>query len=150
MKQTVSGLRPLAKIKPPRWEYIVLGLIVTGLIILGVSGAIVANRIKEPRRVSDRFVHSMLSKDAAAAYELTSEPYRQSTSPIEFRTITDQFSESIKTQPKAREHKIERSDIDVLIATVEYEIPGTSGNRLIVKLIKENDNWRVLTINNLR
>lgn len=150
MKHNPSNTRPTQKIKPPRWEYIVLGLIVTGLVILGISGAIVANRIKEPRRVSDRFVHSMLSNDAAAAYELTSEPYRQSTSPIEFRTIIDQFNESIKTQPKVNDHRIERSDTDVLIATVEYEIPGTSGNMLIVKLIKENDNWRVLTVNNLR
>jgi len=138
------------RVKPPRWEYVVLGLIVTGLVILGVIGAMVSNKIKEPRNISDKFVYSLLSKDVATAYELTSEPYKQSTNPIAFREIADEFSTTIKTQPKAKDYRIERSVNDVLVATVEYDIPGTSSNRLLVKLIKENDNWRILTINNLR
>lgn len=150
MQSSTSVKRQVQRIKPPRWEYVILGLIVTGLIILGISGAVVANRIKEPRRVSDRFVHSMLSRDAAGAYELTSEPYRQSVGPIDFRNVIDRYDETIKTTPKVVDHQIERTSTDVLVATVEYEIPGTSDNRLIVKLIKENDNWRVLTINTLR
>jgi hypothetical protein len=143
--------RPSAqKIKPPKWEYVVLGLIVFGLILLGIAGTIVSNRIKEPRKVSDRFVHSVLSKEPAAAYELTAEPYRQAMSPLEFRAVVDEFNETINTQPKVIDHQIERTPNDVLLATVIYDIPGTDGRRLIVKLIKENDNWRVLTINNLR
>lgn len=140
----------VTKIKPPRWEYVVLGLIVTGLIMLGAWGFLVSNEIKEPRRVSDRFVLSILSDDAPTAYGLTSEPYKQATNPVDFRVIVNNFNETIKTQPKVKRHTIERSKSDVYIATVEYEIPGTSGNRLIVKLIKENDNWRVLNINHLR
>jgi hypothetical protein len=149
MKREDATLQEV-RIKPPRWEYVVLGLIVTGLIILGIIGSIVANQVKEPRRVSDRFVYGLLSKDAASAYELTAEPYKQSTSPLDFRVIMDDFNDTIRTQPKVSDYRIERSPADVLVATVEYEIPGTSNNRLLVKLIKENDNWRVLTINNLR
>lgn len=148
--QRGKDTRQPVRIKPPRWEYVVLGLIVLGLIILGAWGTIVANRIKEPRRVSDKFVYSLLSKDAATAYELTAEPYRQATDPIQFRNIMEDYSSSIKTQPKVSEYRVERSSNDILFATVEYDIPGTSNNRLLVKLIKENDNWRVLTINNLR
>jgi hypothetical protein len=150
MKRVPSVKRTVPKIRPPRWEYAVLSLIVMGLIVLGVWGFLVSNELKEPRRVSDRFVLSILSNDAPTAYELTSEPYRQATNPVDFRAIVSNFNETIKTQPKVKRHTIERSKSDVLIATVEYEIPGTSGNRLIVKLIKENDNWRVLNINHLR
>ena len=138
------------RIKPPRWEYVVLGLIVLTILVLGAVGFVVSNKIKEPRNVSDKFVYSLLSKDVATAYELTSEPYKQSTNPIAFREIADEFSTTIKTQPKVKDYRIERSINDVMVATVEYDIPGTSDNRLLVKLIKENDNWRILTINNLR
>lgn len=150
MQRKLLNMQPVPKIKPPRWEYVILGLIVIGLIVLGFWGFLVSNQLKEPRRVSDRFVLSVLSNDAPSAYELTAEPYRQATNPVDFRAVVDNFNEKINTQPKARRHTIERSKTDVLIATVEYEIPGTTGNLLIVKLIKENDNWRVLTINQLR
>lgn len=145
--QSAADRSSLRRVKPPRWEYLILGFILLLLVMLGIAGYVVAERLKEPVRVSDRFVYALLSEDRETAYELTAEPFRQATNYDQFREISGRFNQTVKTKPKLDVHRIERTPNDVLLATVEYNIPGTVDNRLIVKLIKEKDTWRVLNIN---
>ena len=135
-------------IRPPRWEYVILSLIVLLLIGLGIAGAISANKAKEPLRVSDRFLYALINKDYEAAFELTAEPFRQTTNNETFPVVSERISEKYQTSPKISSHRIIRSGDGALVAIVEYDIPGTSGNRLIIRLVQEENIWRVLNINN--
>lgn len=134
--------------RPPKWEYVILSLIVLVLAVLGFAGAIVSKRAMEPVRLSEKFIHALSINDTDAAYELTAEPYRQTTSDEKFSTVVAQFSQQLKTDPKVNSHRIERSATGNLIATVEYRVIGTSERNIIVKLTQENNTWRVLNINN--
>lgn len=134
------------KAKPPRWEYVVLAAVLIALAVLVVAGMRVADASKEPRQVSDRFVHSILSSNSDEAYALTAEPYRQSTDKTEFKQVSNRLDANIRSNPKLADHTIVRNGDGILVATMEYDIPGTDGHRLIVKLIRENQQWSVLNI----
>lgn len=135
-------------VKPARWEYCVLALVAGLLIVLTTLGVVVSKRSDDPVKVSNRFIHALLSGDVGAAYDLTAEPYRQTTNDESFESVAAQFSMYLKTNPQLEGHRIERSDNGNLFATVEYSVPGTLDRRLVVKLTQENETWRVLNINN--
>lgn len=134
------------KTKPPRWEYLVLAAVLAALAVLALAGMRVADASKEPKKVSDKFVYSILSSNSDEAYALTAVPYRQSTSKEEFKDISSRLDANIRSNPKLADHSIVRNEDGILVATMEYDIPGTDGHKLIVKLVRENQQWTVLNI----
>lgn len=135
------------KVRLLRWEYITLGIIALALIGLTIWGLQVSNAVQQPQKVSDAFLHYARTNDIDEAQKLTSEPFRQSN---ELSVIAKDIQLRIKKDPQVNEYRITRTEEGSYVATVEYRISEQNDMPLIVKLIKENDNWRILTINDLR
>lgn len=126
------------------FEVLVVYIALLGLTIWGLR---VSNEVQQPQKTSDAFLRYVRANDIQEAQKLTSEPFKQAN--LEFDSLAKNIQSRVKKDPVIKNYRTMRTEEGAYVASVEYEISDSNDIPLIVKLIKENDNWRILTINDL-
>ncbi len=125
----------------------ILGAIVA-LIIVIVTVANAATNA--PLKVSNEFVSDIKAGDASLAYSMLSEEAKAVTPEDEFNSLVNRISPILSGKPKVISKEV--STPWAATAKVVSEIAGSDGitYALIVDLIKENGQWKILNFESLR
>jgi len=121
-------------------------------VVVGVVGFVVAitlivnSTTKAPVKVSNQFVNSVQTGDAAAAYALFSTEARQVVPVDQFNTLVAQVAPILNTKEKMTSKSISGETGEAATSKVTYELKGTDDKTYVitVNLVKEDGDWKVL------
>ncbi len=149
----VAPVAPLSPIAPdnkkrgPKWIKIVLGLFVGLAVLGGILFFTVMQATKAPQKISDQFVNAIQAKDSTAAYELTSDEFKQATSSQDMQTFVDSIGPKIQGDEKITDRTIQKSAGNATNATFIYTVDTPEGKIYIKTIVQETSGqWRIYNI----
>lgn len=133
------------KKKMALWKKIVIGLVVFVVALFGIA----MFATSAPAKVSDKFVSYILGNQSEDAYSLFSEDAKETISKEDFSEVVNTMSSVLDSSFSQKSRSVQADSGSASTATIEYEIKGNDGvYQMEVNLIKENDDWKVLNMDN--
>ncbi len=131
----------------------IVGIVFAVFVVLVVVVTVIANAAtKAPLAVSNNFLNSMQSGDAAAAYDLFSTEAKTTVTPGQFGAIVKQVGPILNASEKVTNKKVDAATGKSATAEITYEIKGTDSltYSVIVNLTKEGQTWKVLNFDSTK
>jgi hypothetical protein len=128
----------------PRWLKIVLGIVAGLAVVIGVAVWVALWATSGLIEPIERQLAALKAGNMAAAYEETSEAFRQAT-PI------DSFTAFVEGNPILRdvaEHTFSNRSVENSVGKVSGSLTSSTGGVVPVayQLVKEHDTWKILNI----
>lgn len=138
-----GGSKP---VKKRNWKKIILIVVLGFVAFLVVITLTVNSATSAPVKVSNQFINDIQAGDSAAAYALFSTGALQVIPVDQFDTLVAQLAPIFNAEEKMTSKSINGETGQAATSEITYEVDGTDGKTyaLIVNLVKENGDWKVL------
>lgn len=145
--ETPVSSQPSAPEKKPKNKLLVIvGAVVLGLLALFAAlYFFVFSATSGATKVSDQFVAAIQKEDAAAAYALTSDAFKEATTQTEVESIFASVSPALQGSTSNNDRKVESRNGKTYSAIVYTVKTKDSGDKYIrVVLEKVGNDWKVI------
>lgn len=143
MEPTSIPQAPLIPKKPSKLPLIIGVVVLTAALVAAALYFLVFGAIRGATATGDKFVSAIQKQDAAAAYSLASDAFKNNTTKADLETILKSISPALQGPVRQEGNKIENRGGKSLAAIV-YAIKTASGDNYIrVILQKETNGWQV-------
>jgi len=141
---------PAAAAKKPKLskvKKIIIGVVVFIALIIAIAFYATSG----VSQTSNAFVDDILKNNSSAAYEMFSSEAKKTVTTEQFQQIVATMAGVLDDQASKQSAEVESGTGQETKGTAVYEIKGTDGTyELTVSLIKENNEWKVLSFENTR
>jgi len=130
----------------PKWLIVVLSIFAALAIFVVVVSTIAGSATKDAQIISDKFVGDVQSSSSDAAYALTSDAFKKSTTQDQLTSIITSVGPQLQGKFKITGRNIMKSSTIPETAVLVYSVNTTNGTKYIKTELQKNGSvWQIIS-----
>jgi len=126
-----------------KWLKITLIVVVVVVAVISVLYYMTASSLTGARKISDKFVADIQTKNVNEAYNLTTSDFKKAASKDQLQEVVDTVAPNLQGTVKTAGSTIKKDNNKRAVAVFVYTITTSNGTKYIRVVLQENDNWQV-------